>query len=430
MPGSRQTANGVVQTAGGVAQTVPSSGGGGGGESILDSFEDQDLAEYSGDTGGFSIKNESNLSFSARDGSYVLENPGDISNGIYSSSITAAKGTTINGWVRGTADSLASYCFGVGTDTGDCYQARVDINNDDILLYDQGDGTILAADYSPGVSADTWYRIEVVWDDGSLGGSDNDITMRVFDDSGTQQGDTLSANDSTHANEDGIGVIVNGGSSWTAWLDYIYEGSDTGSTSLTTIDSFEDGDISEWSGDTGDYQVVQSPSGAIAEGGNYTLERLNPGAYPGIEVLSTSSALGTGYARGDVLRWYFYSPSSNTRYIFRFGSTNTDKYSVRTYYGTSDLSPDTLKLFKDNTELASTTFSQSLATDTRYFMRVEYDVSGNGDITAQVREDDGPWESNTISANDTEHSNDVLMIRADDLASGETAYIDHIIKED
>ena len=191
--------------------------------SLLDSYEDQDLSEYSGDTGEFSITAESNLAFSARDGSYVLENPGPDFDDIYSTTITAAKGTTINGWVRGTASASQSVCFGLGTDTNDCYEARVSIDGNNIVLRDRADSTTLAADYGPGVSADTWYRIEVVWDDGTLGGADNDLTMRVFDASGTQQGSTLSANDSTHATEDGIGIIANGGSSWTAWIDYLYE---------------------------------------------------------------------------------------------------------------------------------------------------------------------------------------------------------------
>jgi hypothetical protein len=195
------------------------------------------------------------------------------------------------------------------------------------------------------------------------------------------------------------------------------------------IDSFEDGNISEWSGDTGDYQVVQSPSGAIAEDGDDALERINPGSFSKLKVSIASNDLGTGYSRGDVLRWYFYSPSTNSRYIFRWGASDANRYSVRTYFGTCNVNSDTLKLFKDGTELASTTFSQSLSTDTLYFARVEYDVSGNGDITAQVREDGGTWESSTISINDSDHSDDYLEVSVDLLDSGENAYIDHISKE-
>ena len=198
----------------------------------------------------------------------------------------------------------------------------------------------------------------------------------------------------------------------------------------TVLDSFEDGDISEWSDDTGGYDPVQSPSGAIAEDGDWTLQQVDPGGYPGISVSSAGNALGEGYSRGDVLRFYFYSPSSNTRYIFRWGTNTNDKYSARTYFGSSGINPDTLKLYKDGTELSSTTFSQSLSTNTLYYVRVEYDVTGNGDITAQIQEDSGTWESSTISINDSDFSNDVIMLRADDLASGEEAYIDHIIKED
>jgi hypothetical protein len=191
---------------------------------LLDSFEDQDLSEYSGDTGDFSIVAESNLSFSARDGSHVLENPGDDFDNIESTSITAAKGTTINGWVRGTANvTRMSVLFGLGSGLNDCYEAKVNVRDDRLTLRDRTDGVDLATDGSPGLSADTWYRIELVWDDGTLGGSDNDITMRVFDDGGTQQGSTLSATDSTNATKDGIGIIARGGSSWTAWFDYLYK---------------------------------------------------------------------------------------------------------------------------------------------------------------------------------------------------------------
>jgi hypothetical protein len=69
-------------------------------------------------------------------------------------------------------------------------------------------------------SATTEYVVEITWDDGTLGGSDNDISVEVFDDSGTSLAGPITANDSTFSTEGGIGFGSNGNSTANFYYDW------------------------------------------------------------------------------------------------------------------------------------------------------------------------------------------------------------------
>lgn len=219
MAGVRQTAGGVVQTAGGgVASTVAVD--------IIDSFEDQDLSEY-GSSSGVSIVDEANLSFDASDGSFVLENtpsdgfaritsqPGDGLANYFS------KGDVAKCAVRtDAAENLCRVLFGVGGG-GNRYLAEYRPGDTNFELSKVVDGTLttIAIDSSVSYSLDTWGTITITWDDGSLGGSDNDITLEY--DEGGSTISTISANDSAHATNEGIGFeFTSGRSNATFWADW------------------------------------------------------------------------------------------------------------------------------------------------------------------------------------------------------------------
>jgi hypothetical protein len=178
----------------------------------IDSFEDGDIAEYSGDTGSFTTTNESTLSWGAPDGSIVLENPtGSGFNRIVSTSGLNEyfpKGNTAECAVRTKASGpRARVLFGVGG-AYDYYFAEVDWLEDRIRLGERVSGSLshFATDATFTPSVDTTATVRITWDDGTLGGSDNDITMQYFE-GGTQVGSDLTTNDPSHATNDGIGFV-------------------------------------------------------------------------------------------------------------------------------------------------------------------------------------------------------------------------------
>jgi len=191
-----------------------------GGSAIIDSYEDGDLSEYTywneDSTSEFVVTDASNLSFPAVDGSNVLEVadsgsvsyiyslPGDGLDNYFS------KGNTATFYMRqeSTTDNRVSFLFGV-EDEQNSYWATLQWNRfygAKIEVQDSSGSTTLANNSNHDLNASTWYELEVTWDDGTLGGSDNDITLNVSEGIDGPTVMTLSVNDSTHAGNSGVGV--------------------------------------------------------------------------------------------------------------------------------------------------------------------------------------------------------------------------------
>jgi len=191
----------------------------------IDSFEDENITEYSGDTGSFTTTNESTLSWGAPDGSIVVEKPASAGNfnRIYSTpgdglNSYFPKGNIGRCHVRADANCEHRTLFGV-EDFNDYYIAEVKYNTG-IAIKKRTGGTLSTptSDTSVDPTPGTTGEVEIVWDDGTLGGSDNDITVRYIE-GGSQLGPDLTTNDPDHATAEGVGFTSASADSDTLWWD-------------------------------------------------------------------------------------------------------------------------------------------------------------------------------------------------------------------
>jgi hypothetical protein len=104
------------------------------------------------------------------------------------------------------------------------YGARLDFYRNDgrflIQIDDSGLATLEVGEIGSW-KTDTWYRVVVTWDDGSLGGSRGDITMEVYEAGNNTVLDSITTNDTTFTSQDGVGWrFRNSNSSNTTNWDY------------------------------------------------------------------------------------------------------------------------------------------------------------------------------------------------------------------
>jgi hypothetical protein len=200
-------------------------------ETIVDSFEDGDIDEYTAASGALSdwaVVDESNLSFSAWDGSKVLEITSDSgpSELISTSGLDNyfGKGAVAEAFVRATFDDASEVgpLFGVA-DANNYYQVELKFSTDELSLDSVSSGSSSNLAYNGSLSAlpdGSWVKIKLTWDDGTLGGSDNDITVDIIDPSDGSTYGSVSANNSDHASQTGVGwfaQFVDPGN--TIWFD-------------------------------------------------------------------------------------------------------------------------------------------------------------------------------------------------------------------
>ena len=211
---------------------------------VIDSFEDSDLAEYSFDRGSSGASVVSDPTYA---GSSVLELSGTNTEMISTSGLDhyPVAGDVFSCWVRGTggADDI-NFTYGV-QDHDNRYYVRVDFANNDLFLfrYENGSGTPLAEDGSASLSEDTWYNVEVDWR------KTGTHTVTLYDCDGGQVAQ-ITGDDSTWTSG-GIGYDAYLGSGGTVYFDYV-------AIHLSMIDDFEDGDLAEYGGDTGSFDVQSS----------------------------------------------------------------------------------------------------------------------------------------------------------------------------
>lgn len=217
MTGTRQTSDGVVQTSAGVATTS--------GTVLIDSYEDGNLTEYDR-TDEFDVFAPSG--FSAVDEANVLRNhAGQGYSKTYSTSGLPAyfsKGQRAHAYARASdVDGSLRVLFGVA-DSNNNYAAQLLFGSQAIVLsvLDNGAYSTMAS-ASASLSADQWYELDIVRDDGTLGGSDNDIGLMISTHpGGSQVGDTLVVNDNTHATASGVGMVGQSNDTADLYLDYYH----------------------------------------------------------------------------------------------------------------------------------------------------------------------------------------------------------------
>lgn len=200
--------------------------GDGGGSTAIDTFDDQDHSEYVGDTGGWMFDTSTVYA-----GDAALVNDGDGRDQIRSTSGLdnyPAQGDTWEWRVRSsstgvTDDPTCWYMFGV-QDTDNYYIIRLDWENYDLYIEKSDGGSTSFIHDSSGdptwLSASSWFRMELEWDDGSGFDGTQGAMRVVLSDPSTSDSTTVTC---TGANADntwqsgGVGwdkAIWNGSSTW------------------------------------------------------------------------------------------------------------------------------------------------------------------------------------------------------------------------
>ena len=193
---------------------------------LIDSFEDQDLSEYYQSPEDYNIGQQFPI-----DGNYSLRYPANLTGSqMYSDSGLNAypqQGDIFKiDWQINTAsaDTSSFYRweqqFAVDSADQDIrYFINYSIDGNSIAIWNDDTNTRIAVDFSVDYQANTHYQTEVVWDDGSLGGSAGDFTLTLTDvDSGTQVSQ-ISGND-TGLTSGGIGFDTTNDEGGTFDFDY------------------------------------------------------------------------------------------------------------------------------------------------------------------------------------------------------------------
>lgn len=216
------------------------------GKSAIESFEDGDLSEYNFATGksGATV-----VSSPAYDGSKVLElaNTHTQMNSTSGLDDYPKNGDIFSVWVRATNNAASvNFTYGVQNDHNR-YFIRVNFSGGNISLhrYEGGTDTVLASDSAVSPSYDTWYEIKIEWCECA-----HSISLR---DTQGNRVSHISATDTTWT-DGGIGFDAFLSSGGTAYFDYVNR-HENSTTKTHVVDTFEDGDLSE-------YTVVQNGGGA------------------------------------------------------------------------------------------------------------------------------------------------------------------------
>ncbi|MFC4552402.1 hypothetical protein [Halorussus sp. GCM10023401] len=371
-----------------------------GGHHIIDSFDDGDLLEYNFDRGksGASV-----VSNPTKNGSNALaiDNTNTEMVSVPSLDLYPEVGDTFTSWVRmtGGADDM-NLTYGV-QDHQNRYFVRVDVPNNDLILFRYEGGTASKlASADPTLAEDTWYEVEVEWSE------DNVHTVTIRDDGGTALAQ-ISATDSTWT-EGGVGYDAYLGSGGTVYVD------DVRIKGAGVIDSFEDGDLLKYNFDRGKSgaSVVSSPtkdgSKALALSGTNTEMVSVPGLdyHPSAGTTFTSWVRMTGGA--DDMNLSYGVQDHQNRYFVRVDVPNNDLILFRYEGGTAY-------------KLASA--DPALAEDTWY----EVEVYWANDGTHRVTIYDGTSTPLTqIAATDSTWTEGGVGYDAYLGSSGGTVYVDHV----
>lgn len=210
---------------------------------VIDDFEDGDFLEYDFDRGSSGANIVSSPTYS---GSSVLEISESNTELISRSGLDhyPSAGDVFSCWARATggADDI-DLVYGV-QDHDNRYLARVDVANDELSFWRVEDGTghiVTSKTSGFTLSQDTWYNVEVDWR------KTGTHTVTLYDCDGAQVAQ-ITGSDSTWT-DGGIGYDAYLGSSGgTVYVDYV-------AIHSSVLDDFEDGDLSEYSGDIGSFTV-------------------------------------------------------------------------------------------------------------------------------------------------------------------------------
>ncbi|MFC6734526.1 hypothetical protein [Haladaptatus sp. GCM10025893] len=381
------------------------------GGTIIDDFEDGDLSEYSFNQGA---SGASVVTSPTKHGSEALEIDGTNTEMISTAGLTyyPAVGDTFRCWVRATggADEM-NLSYGVQNHENR-YFVSIDFANDTLKLYryQSGSSTLLDEQTSGfTLSEDAWYEVKVEWKNG---GSHR---VTLFDNT-TSLTATTSATDLTWSSG-GIGYDAYLATGGTVYIDYVtIDGSDTyGITANSTIDGFEDGDLSEYSFNQGasGASVVTSP----VFSGTKVLE---------IDGTNTEMISTTGLSRypeaGERFSYWIRTTDGAEDINLSYGVQDHDnRYYIRVDVVNNDL---ILSRYESGIayQLASDSSGYTLSEDSWYEIEVAWAENGHHKVTLY---DNSRHQVARVSAVDVTWLSGGIGYDAY-LATGGTVYIDHI----
>lgn len=284
---------------------------------VVDDFEDGDLSEYSFDRGSSGASIVSSPTYS---GSSSLEMAGDYTEMISTSGLSTypSAGDTFSCWMRLDAGvENANFTYGV-QDHGNRYYVKLDGEQDGwwLFKYENGSGASISGESGIGLSADTWYEVEVEWR------TDGDHILTLMDASGSVLSQVV-ATESTWT-DGGIGFDAYLSSDEAVYFDAVTKDTSGGDgEELSLVDDFEDGDLSEY---TNASSTNWSAQNSFAFDGSYSA-----GNTSNSEVIYNNSHT---YSRGDEfeLRTYLGTANSVSTGLEHWFCTNADATKKYVHY--------------------------------------------------------------------------------------------------
>lgn len=205
------------------------------------------------------------------------------------------------------------------------------------------------------------------------------------------------------------------------------EGAFVTSAPITMIDSFEDADLSEYSGDTTAYSTATTPSGAVVDG-SYTLAKPADSGFTTIQS-PEGGGLNAYPSRGDVFRLYFFTDTTDVQYVFYWTTDDPlsgSHYECRVRWpnnGASSFANGEL-FFTNTLPDASDEPSSALQANTLYYLEIDFDSGDDGAITGELVEESSGTSLASVSVTESSRDTGGILYSAAGMSSG-TAYSDY-----
>lgn len=136
------------------------------------------------------------------------------------------EGTLYFHFRAGTGDSIAPWFRFGAADNNNSYYVVADSDSGVVAIAKETSGTTatLTENTTVTITGEDWHEAAITWDDGTLGGSNGDITYTLTNLDTATEVDTLSANDTTSALQTNVypGLVTQGFATGEAqYTDYI-----------------------------------------------------------------------------------------------------------------------------------------------------------------------------------------------------------------
>lgn len=206
---------------------------------VYDDFEHNNLSgNYVGDTANIETVNENNTPTTARNGSYMVGiTGGDASNTAFLDSMSEndqpSSGESFSFWFYLDEKDNRRFLFGsqttqdrLGDYTGYAIWLRTEGDTSELEYWSNGSSS-WSTDNPESVVMDenTWYRVDVFWNDGSGPFSSTELGMRILETNGSTH-QSVSTNDSNEVSGGRLGFYSPSSGSSMCYIDYITSNTD------------------------------------------------------------------------------------------------------------------------------------------------------------------------------------------------------------